>query len=131
MRQADDALSNPSPNRSFETVLAARYSRRQLLAGGLVAAGAAFLGRSGLRPEPARASSGLLGFRGVPVSTADAVVVPPGYSADVLYAWGDPIGDGPAFRPDATNTIADQERQAGMHHDAIHYFPLPLGGDSS
>ena len=65
------------------------------------------------------------------MSTADAVVVPPGYSADVLYAWGDPIGDGPAFRLDATNSIADQERQAGMHHDAIHYFSLPLGSDSS
>ena len=131
MRQADDALSNPSSNPSFEAVLAARYSRRQVLAGGLVAAGAALLGTGGLRPGPARAASGLLGFPGVPVSTADAVVVPPGYSADVLYAWGDPIGDGPAFRPDATNTIADQERQAGMHHDAIHYFSLPLGSDSS
>jgi secreted PhoX family phosphatase len=131
MRQADDALSNPSSNLSFETVLAARYSRRQVLAGGLVAAGAALLGSGGLRPGQARAQSGLLGFRGVPVSTTDTVVVPADYSAEVLYAWGDPIGDGPAFRPDASNTIADQERQAGMHHDAIHYFPLPLGGDSS
>ena len=131
MRQADDALSNPSSNPSFEAVLTARYSRRQVLAGGLVAAGAALLGTGGLRPGPARATNGLLGLPGVPVSTADAVVVPPGYSAEVLYAWGDPIGDGPAFRPDASNTIADQERQAGMHHDGIHYFPLPLGSDSS
>jgi secreted PhoX family phosphatase len=131
MRQADDALSNPSSNLSFEAVMAARYSRRLVLAGGLAAAGAALLGGGGLRPGQALAQSGLLGFRGVPVSTADTVVVPPGYSAEVLYAWGDPIGDGPAFRPDATNTIADQERQAGMHHDAIHYFSLPLGGDSS
>jgi secreted PhoX family phosphatase len=59
------------------------------------------------------------------------VVVPPGYVAEVLYAWGDPIGDGPAFKPDASNTITDQERQAGMHHDGIHYFPVPLGSTSS
>jgi hypothetical protein len=131
MREPDDALSNHSENPTFESVLVTRYSRRQLLTGGLVAAGAALLGRGGLGPPTARAAEGLLGFRGVPVSRADTVVVPPGYTAEVLYAWGDPIADGPEFRPDASNTTADQERQAGMHHDAIHYFPLPLGSDSS
>jgi secreted PhoX family phosphatase len=130
MRDPDDALSNPTTNPTFQSVMAERYSRRQVLAGGLVAAGAALLG-VGIQPPPARATSGLLGFRSVPVSKADTVIVPPGYTAEVLYAWGDPIGDGPAFRLDASNTIADQERQAGMHHDAIHYFPLPLGSTSS
>jgi secreted PhoX family phosphatase len=120
MNESDAAHSNPSSNPSFEAILAARHSRRQVLVGGLVAAGAALLGSGGLRPRQARGADGLLGFRGVPASKADTVVVPPGYTADVLYAWGDPIGDGPAFRPDATNTVADQERQAGMHHDAIH-----------
>jgi secreted PhoX family phosphatase len=57
--------------------------------------------------------------------------VPAGYTADVLYAWGDPISDGPAFRRDAGNTVADQERQAGMHHDGIHFFPLPRGSQIS
>jgi secreted PhoX family phosphatase len=131
MKQADDALSNPSSNPAFEAVLRARYSRRQVLAGGLVAAGAALLGPAGLRPRTAQGASGLLGFRGIPVSKADTVVVPPGYTAEVLYAWGDPIVDGPAFKPDASNTVADQERQAGMHHDGIHYFPLPMGPTSS
>jgi secreted PhoX family phosphatase len=131
MRELDDAVSNPSANSAFESILAARYSRRQLLTGGLVAAGATLLGAGGLRPQPTRAATGLLGFRGVPISRADTVIVPPGYTADVLFAWGDPIGDGPAFRPDGSNTVADQERQAGMHHDAIHYFPLPIGSNSS
>jgi secreted PhoX family phosphatase len=76
-------------------------------------------------------AEGLTAFRAVPVSTDDRVVVPPGYSADVLYAWGDPISDGPAFRPDGSNTAADQERQAGMHHDGIKFFPLPPAGTSS
>src|SRR5262245_45596741 len=67
MRQTDDALSNPSSSPSFEAVLAARYSRRQVLTGGLVAAGAALLGTGTLRPGPARSQSALLGFRGVPV----------------------------------------------------------------
>ena len=130
MSQPDDALSNLSSSPMLEDVLAVRYSRRQLLTGGLVAAGAAWLS-GGLRPRVARAGGDLLGFRGVPVSKADTVIVPPGYAADVLYAWGDPIGHGPEFHPDASNTAADQERQAGMHHDGIHYFPLPLGSNSS
>ena len=130
MSQPDDTFSNPTSGPSLEDVLAIRYSRRQVLTGGLVAAGAVLLGGGG-GPRTARAASDLLGFRGIPVSKVDTVVVPPGYSAEVVYAWGDPIGDGPEFRPDASNTIADQERQAGMHHDGIHYFPLPLGSDSS
>jgi secreted PhoX family phosphatase len=31
-----------------------------------------------------------LGFSAIPVSTADNLAVPPGYRAQVLYAWGDP-----------------------------------------
>src|SRR5262245_56433189 len=131
MRQPDDAVSNPTEHATFESVLDVRYSRRAVLTGGLVAAGIAILGTETLRPDRARASDALLGFKGVPVSKADAVTVPPGYTAEVLYAWGDPIADGPAFKPDASNTIADQERQAGMHHDAIHFFPLPMGSGSS
>jgi secreted PhoX family phosphatase len=130
MSHADDAISNPSTGPSLDDVLLARYSRRQILAGGLVAAGAALLGR--VAPlRVAEAADDLIGFRGVPESKADTVVVPGGYSAEVLYAWGDPVGNGPDFKNDASNTITDQERQAGMHHDGIHYFSLPLGSTSS
>ena len=45
MSHDDDAISNPSTGPSLGDVLLARYSRRQVLAGGLVAAGAALLGR--------------------------------------------------------------------------------------
>ena len=45
----------------------------------------------------------------------------------MLYAWGDPISGGPAFKQDASNTAAEQEQQAGMHHDAIHFFPMVAG----
>jgi secreted PhoX family phosphatase len=60
----------------------------------------------------------------VPVSSADTVVVPPGYTAKVLIRWGDPISDGPEFREDASNTAADQAKQFGMHNDGIVYFPI-------
>src|SRR5262245_34409277 len=100
---------------------------------GLVAAGMAMLHSplvSG-RGQRAEAAGALFSFPGVPVSKEDTVVVPPGYTAEVLYAWGDPIADGPAFKADASNTTAEQAQQAGMHHDGLQFFPLPLGSQNS
>ena len=75
----------------------------------------------------AGAAPPLLGFKSVPVSRADAVAVPEGYSAQPLLPWGEPVGIAgamPAFRADASNSGAEQEAQMGMHHDGLHYFPL-------
>ena len=58
------------------------------------------------------------------------VVVPEGYTSRLFFAWGDPISDGPSFKPDASNTAADQAVQAGMHHDGMHFFSLPLGSNN-
>jgi secreted PhoX family phosphatase len=121
----EDRGVNPTSNPAFDDLIAARLSRRRLLQGGVATAALALLGR------PASGTISPLGFSAVPVSTADAVTVPPGYTSTVLYAWGDPISDGPAFKADASNTAAEQERQAGMHHDGIHFFPLPAGSTTS
>lgn len=68
----------------------------------------------------------LFQFQSIPTSLADEVVVPEGYVAEVLYRWGDPIdGESPVFMPNAANTAADQERQAGMGHDGMEFFPIP------
>ena len=87
--------------------------------------------RCSTRDRPRReAASGrpLLGFTGIATSTADEVVVPPGYTAKVLIAWGEPVSNGPAFKPDASNTAAEQAQQWGMHNDGIVYFPFPFFG---
>ena len=69
-----------------------------------------------------------LGFTGVPVSSADTLVVPPEYDAQVLYRWGDATGmagsAAPAFSADASNSWQEQLLQSGMHHDGMEYFPL-------
>ena len=109
---------------TFSDVLRARLSRRSLLTSGLAAAGLGWLGPVAWAGSP-------LGFTGVPASSADTLVVPRGYVAEVLYAWGDPISDGPAFKPDASNSVDDQLRQAGMHHDGMRFFPLPAGQTGS
>lgn len=123
----DDIVSNPTTNPHFSEVLDAAVARRSILIGGVALAATAFLpttAQAAARPAGQPAGP-LLGFTSVPVSSADAVVVPPGYTAKVLISWGDPISNGPAFRPDASNTAAEQEQQWGMHNDAVHFFPLP------
>jgi secreted PhoX family phosphatase len=64
----------------------------------------------------------------VPVSTADALVTPEGYSFQVLIPWGTPLSStGPAWNKDASNTAAEQAEQVGMHHDGMHFFPFRGG----
>ena len=112
--------SNRSANPTFDEVL---VSRRALLKGGLGAALAAAL--PGCVTPPA--SRPQLSFTPIAPSSEDALRVPPGYDAQVLYRWGDPVGSPagmPEFRMDASNSAADQALQAGMHHDGMHYFAL-------
>jgi secreted PhoX family phosphatase len=123
--------SNRSSNPSIHDL--SDPARRTLLHGGLGAALGGLLGPLSAQAADTPVASAndaaapLLGFKGVPVSRADAVVVPEGYAAQFLLPWGEPVGIAgrmPAFRPDASNTGAEQELQMGMHHDGLHYFPL-------
>ncbi len=123
--------SNRSSNPSIHDL--SDPARRTLLQGGLGATLGGLLGPLAAQaadPAPAPMADGsppLLGFKSVPVSRADAVVVPEGYTAQPLLPWGEPVGIAgrmPPFRPDASNTGAEQEAQMGMHHDGLHYFPL-------
>jgi len=132
---SDGQSLNQSSNPSFEQVLEARLSRRGMLKGAvaLAVAGSLPLSLAGCATSGLRRDT-TFGFGGISISTADAVRVPEGYAANVLYAWGDPVGHpsgSPAFRRDAGNSADEQALQAGMHHDGIHYFPLPYGSDNS
>jgi secreted PhoX family phosphatase len=133
MNDDTDGLNAPARSdlQPFSAVVEARFSRRRFLqwsaAMGVAPLAGCVTSGTGLRAAP-------MGFASVPASVADAVVVPPGYEATVLYRWGDPIGHmngSPAFRADASNSAAEQALQAGMHHDGMHYFPLPGDGRDS
>jgi secreted PhoX family phosphatase len=137
---SEDRSSNPSANRAFSSVLATRISRRALLRGGAMAATAGFLVTAGEEPAGAasrgsataadagRSPAGLLGFTAVAANADDALTLPPGYRAEVIVPWGTPIrSTGPAWRPDGTNTAADQALQVGMQHDGMHFFPRGAG----
>ncbi|MEN9628499.1 MAG: hypothetical protein RJA10_1726 [Pseudomonadota bacterium] len=116
--------SNRSGNPTIHEVSDPR--RRAVLRVGFGAAATSLFGglagcASGGAPAPR------IGFQGIGIGTTDALTVPKGYVAEVIAAWGEPIGvpgNMPAWREDATNTPADQEVQMGMHHDGIHFYPL-------
>ena len=104
-----------------------KVSRREVLASGVAAALTAVFGCA----TPSRTPSA---FKSIALSREDTLVVPEGYRADVLFAWGDPVGSeagSPAFRFDASNSAQEQALQAGMHHDGMQYFPLPYGSSNS
>jgi len=129
----DDVSSNPTTTSpAFAEIVERAASRRTVVAGGALGV-AGFLTSSLLGPSPAVAGKGqagklpLLGFEGVPMSFADEVVVPEGYTARAFIPWGTPIlGDFPEFVPGG-NSAAEQEQQVGMHHDGMNFFPFHAG----
>ena len=116
--------SNRSANADIHTV--SDPARRLWLQGGLGALATGVLGP--LLAGCATLGDGpLLGFKGIPTTDKDTMVVPEGYEAVAFAAWGEPIGvpgNMPAFRWDVGNSAADQAVQMGMHHDGLHYVPL-------
>ena len=91
---------------SFEGILAARLTRRDLLRGSLGLAAATFLNGCESIHE-AFGGGPLIGFTPTPISKVDTVVVPQEYTWHVVNAWGDPIMVGaPDFKPDASQSAA-------------------------
>jgi len=118
--------SNRSANPSIHEV--SDPARRTVLRGGMGLAGAALFGALTGCAGDARSPSGpRLGFKGITVSSADVLIVPEGYTAQVLAAWGEPVGIAgamPAWAGDASNSAAEQAVQMGMHHDGLHFYAL-------
>ena len=134
----DDLPSNLSDNEHFQQIVDRTVSRRGFLKSGLGLGAAAFLAAPlvaqagkhahqhmdhGRGHGPKKAPR--IGFTPIGTSSADTIVVPEGYQAQIFARWGDPLfADSPAWRPDGTNTGADQARQIGDNHDGMHFFPL-------
>ncbi|MGH9185765.1 MAG: PhoX family protein, partial [Acidimicrobiales bacterium] len=126
MHDTDQPGCNLSDNPALTDLIEARVSRRSVLGGGLAAAAVGFLGGGVLNAASVVARPRhLLGFTEVPTSSADTLVVPEGYTAQVVIPWGTPLfAAGPAWNKDASNTAAEQAQQVGMHHDGMHFFPI-------
>lgn len=116
----------------FSEVLENRQRRQFLKSGaGLLSMTALAPYSTAIAASAGRALASLPGFTGVPISTQDVVTVPPEFLVELLYAWGDPISDGPFALADASDSATAQALQAGMHHDGMHFFPFIEGGKPS
>lgn len=123
----DHPRCNDSANPDFAQILPIDPARRRLLQAGLAGSALSCLSP----PTLAALKPPLIGFTPIAASLEDLVRVPEGYVAQLLYAWGDPVSNGPAFRSDAGNSASEQAEQAGMHHDGVHFFPLVDNGKPS
>ena len=130
---------DPEPQASSEELVLSTLAdpfRRRLLSAAVISATGGALAAAGiplplLAANSGRASGSLLPFTALPVSTDDRVHVPAGFRSQLLFAWGDPVSDGPRARADASDSAAEQMQQAGMHHDGMHFFPFIENGKAS
>ncbi|MDW5376343.1 PhoX family phosphatase [Halomonas sp. HP20-15] len=132
----DSRVHNDSRNEPFSSVLDKHVSRRGIMQGGLGLAALSVFGGFGLSGLSGSAVAGVtesgaaksplaLAFESLRGSRTDAVVVPEGYTAQVLIPWGTPLnGQAPAWRGDLAVTPAIQANSVGMHHDGMHAFAL-------
>ncbi|MCZ8123275.1 MAG: PhoX family phosphatase [Magnetospirillum sp.] len=134
--RSEDIPSNLTANPTMGDILNARLGRRAALRGMLATAAAAAV----IPPfaAPARAQSvaaGLPGARFVFDEIAHGVDerhhVSPGYDADIVIRWGDPLfADSPAFDPER-QTGAAQARQFGYNCDYVGLAPMPGATDTA
>ncbi|MCM2971406.1 PhoX family protein [Larsenimonas suaedae] len=130
---------NPSSNTPFSTVLDRHLSRRKIMQGGLGMACASMFAGFGLpgaikhaMANTAKAPALTLGFESIAGAMTDGVVVPPGYTAQVLVPWGSALSSsGPQWSQTLELTPEFQANAMGMHHDGMYHFPLSTDKASS
>jgi secreted PhoX family phosphatase len=122
---------------AFDTILAARLSRRTLFSG---AAGALGLAAIAQIPTIARAGRATHGFKSIAPQENDAFTIADGYRWNLIARWGDSLVTGtPDFdtrrmtdnRWLSAAAVDAQHRQFGTNADAVQYFALAKGRKAS
>lgn len=129
--ELQDELNHPRTETPEFTQMAERGLSRRRFLGATAALGAVtFFSMTPVSRSIAAAlsptASSLLGFKAVPASTADTIVVPEGYQVERLISWGDPLfADVAEFSNQLNkNTAANQKRQFGDNNDGMSFFPV-------
>ena len=127
LEENEGPATNPTDNRTMGEIIAARFSRRGFLKGSLaVSAIAATVSPLALvSADEARAAEGsAFSFDELEAGIDDKHHVAPGYDADVLLRWGDPLfANSPEFDPTKQSAQA-QARQFGYNNDYVGYMPI-------
>ena len=120
-----DELVNPKPETcDFDDVVERAIDRRGFLGGVLVFGGVAMVG-DGLatKAKAAAHASSRFAFEQIATSTADDIVVPPGYSFEIVAKWGDPLTSvGVPFDHKTRGTAATQAIAFGDNIDGMEIF---------
>ncbi|WP_095202838.1 PhoX family protein [Mesorhizobium carmichaelinearum] len=118
---------NPTDNRTMGEIIAARFSRRGFLKGSLAvsAIAATVSPLAMIAADDARAAEGsAFKFDELQAGIDDKHHVAPGYDADVLLRWGDPLfADSPEFDPTKQSAQA-QAKQFGYNNDYVGYIAI-------
>ena len=127
---SEDIPTNPSTAPKIGEIIEARFSRREALRGATatLALGLASGVAVGFRSRGAQAVGvGGLSFTELEHGYDENFHVAPGYDAQVLIRWGDPVeADAPAFDP-MNQSAAAQAKQFGYNNDFLGFMPLPAG----
>ncbi|MGM0913008.1 MAG: PhoX family protein [Pseudomonadota bacterium] len=135
---------NQSGNEPFTSIMDKHMSRRGMMRGGLGLAAMSMMGfgagsalaapdaRTGMRGTGAPGKKPLtLAFESIRGAKLDSVVVPKGYTAQVLIPWGAGLtSDVPEWHDGLEMTPEIQANSIGMHHDGMYHFPLNKGSES-
>src|SRR6266508_895431 len=128
--RSQDLGINPSTTPTLGDVIARRFGRREVLRGTLATAVLAAMG-PGLGAARQALAAGHFDFPEIQHGVDERHHVAPGYAADVLIRWGDPVLPGaPRFDP-LRQTVEAQAIQFGYNNDYVGYVPLPAGSRSS
>ena len=125
-------LTQPTDNPTMGDLIAARLGRRDLMKGLLAATALTMVLPPALRAltgaaDAAETSS--FGFTEIQHGVDETHHVAPGYDADILIRWGDPVlADAPAFDP-MNQTSAAQAKQFGYNNDYVGFIPLSANSD--
>ncbi|TGV08657.1 PhoX family phosphatase [Mesorhizobium sp. M8A.F.Ca.ET.173.01.1.1] len=127
LEENEGPANNPSENRTMGEIIAARFSRRGFLKGSLAvsAIAATVSPLAMIAADDARAAeSSAFKFDELEAGIDDKHHVAPGYDADVLLRWGDPLfADSPEFDPTKQSAQA-QARQFGYNNDYVGYIAI-------
>jgi hypothetical protein len=129
----DDAPVGRDHGPALGHLIRERITRRAAMTGLLAPAAGAVV--AGLVPGALHAAAGAglstLTFRSARHAIGDDQKVAPGYVADVLIRWGDPVLAGAAPFDVAKQTAQAQAAQFGYNNDFMAFMPLPKGSNAS
>ncbi len=118
----------------LDQLVAHALSRRKFLATTTALVASGLVGSSATADAATKDPKALgtgFAFKSVPPSLADEVVIADGYTATPFFLHGDPVSDGPGWKFAAANDSSEAMLQGGQMHDGMHFFPLPVGSNSS